>query len=159
MNIVVANTWPATLPLPSVDYSFEPLNTTIQSSTENAKIAARERFKCDYGTIALRWHLSPSQLEVFESFFLEELGNGTACFSIELRHPLNSGLTNWCLRFTGGYDILEFEGLRIVSGELEMVRKMALPEKASAHVPFIVEEGEAFLVQPDGSPFYVKFSS
>jgi len=104
MTLAIDISWPVAIPLPFVDYSGTPKNTTIVSATENAIIIRRSRFTRSYTAISVSWVLTREQYEAFQEFFADTLGNGVSQFKLELRYPLNSALTWWAVRFEDGYE-------------------------------------------------------
>jgi hypothetical protein len=121
MILQIDITWPATLPLPFVDYSGQPDNSTIASPPESGVISRRSRFERTYLSIAVNWKFTPLQYETFKSFFAEDLGNGTAAFKIELRYPLNSVLLEWIVRFSEDYKAAHEDGTWTVQAAIDVV--------------------------------------
>lgn len=123
--------WPSTIPLPSIDYAGAPRNASITSPVESPRIFYRSRFFTSYSSIGVRWSLSTDELTAFRSFYLEELGNGIACFAMDLRFPLNSELRTWLVRFEGGYRITFSDGIAFVTAQLSLVREMEIADASS----------------------------
>lgn len=122
MIIPVQEIWPDTVPLPYCDYSGAPRLATITSSPETPVIQRRSRLTKSYGTLAVKWVLSISQMNQFKSFFDNNLGAGTASFIIELRFPKNSDLSLWIVKFMMGYTCEYKEGIWEVTSDLDMVQ-------------------------------------
>ena len=118
------------LPLPFVDFSGQSRVPSIVSDAQSSVIAGRSRFEKRYATLNVQWVFTQAELEIFEDFFDDDLGNGCACFSLELRYPLNSELTEWLVRFTEGYDVTNQEGMFSVQASLELVNPVVLPALA-----------------------------
>lgn len=113
--------WPVALPLPFLEYSGEPRNGTLVSPTDAAAISRRSRFERSYTTLSVAWVFTDAQYQSFKTFFATTLGNGTAQFAIELRFPLNSGLTEWSVRIEDGYTAAHEEGMWRVQATLDLV--------------------------------------
>ena len=131
MIITAEIEWPATLPLPFFEFSGTEVNASISSPLESPRIHRRSRFTVNSSTHSVRWVLTEDQLEEFQDFFLTTLGNGVSCFSIDLRFPRISELTNWLVRFEGGYAITKSDGLPVVEAALRAIRVMEVPDAAS----------------------------
>lgn len=121
MSLVVTNAWPETLPLPSLDYQGTNTAPTLISAPGKMANLRRSRFEKNYPTLQVEWVLNDDQLVIFKSFFKEDLGNGIAHFSIELRYPKNSDLDEWSVRFVGGYQTIHEEGLWRVQASLLVI--------------------------------------
>ena len=164
MNVTVDISWPSTLPLPYIDYNGTPRNSTTVGPIEDGNhVQRRSRSRKAYFSITMQWVLKPSELEAFQTFFDTTLGNGTAAFSIELRFPKNSELTEWMVRFDGdGYQTQYQDGLWQVSADLDLITPIVLEDEAAVigYAPFLVEAEESG-VDPevfetsDGHEFYV----
>lgn len=113
--------WPASLPLPFIDYSGNPRNATITTPSENPSIVHRQRFTRSYSDLSVVWHFDDDQLAIFTNFVSETLGNGTAQFKMELKYPLNSALTEWAVRLGGGYESTYEDGVWKVMAGLELM--------------------------------------
>lgn len=121
MILQVDIAWPTSIPLPSLDFSGAPRNSTLVSPEESATIVRRSRFQRSYSMLSVGWVLTEAQYQDLCDFFLGDLGNGTAQFKIELRYPKNSELTEWSVRFGGGYEASREEGYWTVRASLELV--------------------------------------
>lgn len=115
-------TWPTTLPLPLIDASGNPQNPTIASPVDSAFISRRQRFHAATKSMAVSWCLTLSQMDSFETFFIDDIDNGAAAFAIDLRYPKASDVQEWVVRFIGGYTQTFEDGLWRVEAQLEMVR-------------------------------------
>jgi len=113
--------WPATLPLPFIDYDGQPMHATLASRLENPKIQRRRRFHASVISVAVRWVYSIGEYAEFKTYFLETLGNGGAQFLIELKYPQTSALTTWKAKFTGNYRSTNQLGQWEVEAELELM--------------------------------------
>ena len=98
MNITVNNTWPD-ISLPFIDYTGTPHGSTLVSDTSFGRIARRNRFRPVYQVLSIRIKLNTTDHDTFRSFYIDDLGNGTATFALELRFPKNTALANWQVRF------------------------------------------------------------
>lgn len=121
MILTVTNEWPATLPLPSVDYNGAPYNSTLVSPIENAAIERRSRFTRSYCGVSVQWVFTDEEYQDFRAFVKGDLGNGAAVFKIELRFPKNTELTAWAVRFSAGFEADFDEGYWTVQATLETV--------------------------------------
>lgn len=128
MELALETVWPD-LPLPKVDYTGIPRNTTLVSKRDSAYIARRSRFERTYALLSVSWCFTDDQLEAFETFFAEELDNGIAQFKIELRYPENSALKEWAVRFDEGYSTSNEEGRWLVSASLDLVGPVEIAER------------------------------
>jgi hypothetical protein len=131
MNIQIDTPWPATLPLPTIDYAGTPINSTLFSATQSDKIDRRSRTTRTYVSIKVTWALDDTEYSAFKEFFKTTLDIGTSQFSIELRYPKNSVLTTWAARFSEGYQVDYGDGVRIIGAQLDLVNPHTLPEVAT----------------------------
>jgi hypothetical protein len=131
MTITVDIAWPETIPLPFLDFSGSPRNATISSTIESPRIEQRSRFGTSYGTLSVQWVLTAAELVLFETFYNDTLGNGTSCFSIDLRFPKNSQLTEWMVRFVDTYGVSYTDGVATVESKLDLVRQTTISDAAS----------------------------
>lgn len=134
MIITVDNAWPAQdsptpLPLPFIDYTGTPRNQTIYSPTMAFGIERRSRFTRSYNQLSVTWHFNDEQYEAFKDF-LTQLGNGAAVFTIELKFPLNSGLTEWCVRVEDSYQADFQDGIWVVQVGLELLYPVLIGEES-----------------------------
>ena len=129
MTTAVDNTWPSTLPLPFIDYSGAPRNQTIFSPDLAFGVERRSRFTRSYCQLSVVWHFSDSQMEAFKAF-LAALGNGAAVFSIELKFPRNTELTDWCVRVESSYNATFEDGVWIVQVGLELLYPVLIGEES-----------------------------
>lgn len=128
----LTHAWPVLIPLPILDYAGRPRYATISSPKENAFIARRSRFRRSYLAAAVSWMLTPAEYDAFQAFYLTDLGNGVALFSLELRYPKNSELTPWAVRFRGGYTGTSMEGIWNITSELDLVTPLEVGVLAGA---------------------------
>jgi hypothetical protein len=120
--------WPATLPLPFVDYAGANRNATISSTFEDGPIVRRSRFNKFYVPASVTWRLTEAQYAAFQTFFGITLGNGAAAFSLELRYPKNSALSTWMVRFVGGYSCEYLEGIWSITARVDLIDKSVIEE-------------------------------
>lgn len=157
-KIVVNNSWPESLPLPFVDFSGSPRDTTLTSpETDPAKIRRRSRYTKNYHSLPVKWVFTTAEYNTFKSFFKNTL-RASSAFSIELRFPKNSALSEWIARFiSDGFEATPEEGMWVVDALLDLVFKQEL---GTGFGPFrVVVEGESGHSQPfytlSQKPFYV----
>lgn len=104
--LTVNQSWPATLPLPFIDYTGRPALTTLTGTLQEGRIQRRRRFVSSYVEVQVKWHFNASQFQTFESFFNTTLHRGISQFLLSLRYPQNTVLTDWAARFLEGYESL-----------------------------------------------------
>lgn len=109
------------LPLPFIDYSGGPINSTVQSSLDMGVISRRSRSQAAFGSINASWVFNPEEVDGFEAFFIDVLGNGAASFQIDLKFPKNSELTRWVVRFVGGYRSQPMDDVWRVEAQLYLI--------------------------------------
>jgi hypothetical protein len=161
----MVNVWPESLPLPFVDYSGAAMVGFINSDLTSAVTQRRTRFRKTYGAVACTWQLGTAQKRAFETFIADTLGNGASAFSIDLRLPKNTELTNWMVKLggEGSYEIMFQEGTWRASASLELIAPTLLPDAvddpnagldvfmlgsdaSSSDEPLIDSDGEEFFV-------------
>lgn len=123
--------WPTTLPLPYVDFDGHPMQATLSSPVKNAKIQRRSRFYTAVTDVSVKWVLGIAENEEFEAFFEESLDNGAALFSIDLKYPKLTELTNWIVRIKEGYSAEYQDGNWIIEAGMELIRRGVLSAPAS----------------------------
>lgn len=136
MRITVTNEFPASdkcgCPLPYIDYTGKPQNTTLNSDLNSGRIYRRARFLSQvYKTLQVKWVLSAAQYDVFQEFY-SGLGNGISRFSLDLRFPKHSELTEWEVQLVGPYSADFQDGLWIISASLNLIQPMTIAEPAEA---------------------------
>lgn len=157
-EIALTNAWPSTLPIPYVDFSGSPRDTTLVSEREQAKIHRRSRFSRVYHGMPVQWVFSHSEYLAFKTFYKDTI-RCVSAFSIELRFPKNSALSEWMARFVSeGFEATPEEGMWRVDAMLDLVFKQEL---GTGSGPFkVVVEGESGHWVPfyvlTNTPFYVK---
>lgn len=63
-------TWPATLPLPSIeDYGVHPGEAVLRTEMEAGPTRQRRRYTQVPSRISARWTIRPNQLALFESWY------------------------------------------------------------------------------------------
>lgn len=153
--------WPPTLPLPLLNTAGNPLPANLVSPAETATIQRRRRYTASVNALQAQWIFTIAQFESFQSFFTEDLGLGAALFTIELKYPYNSSLTEWRVRLTSGYAATYLDGNWSVEAELELVSEvvaMSIPSDPVDWQPFYVadaEEGSVPFYEAPNNPFYV----
>lgn len=120
------NFWPASVPLPCIDYTGSARNTTVVSRPESGYLARRFRFTKTYVELNVTWMLKPEEYDSFRSFYAIELSNGTALFEMELRYPKQSILKDWGVRFSGGYIARSLDGMWEVAADLDLVQDLVI---------------------------------
>jgi hypothetical protein len=164
-TLVIDETWPATLPLPVVDFSGTPRNTTMVSPMENGNILRRSRYLKSYTSIDISLVLDPDEYAAFQTFFETTTDLGCALFKVELRYPQNTALTEWACRFLGGYEASYQEGLWSVTAAFDLINETVLDDGSPlvGWTQFYVADGfdsdpgddQAFETN-DGYNFYVQ---
>jgi hypothetical protein len=142
ISIVPDISWPETLPLPLLDYAGRPRYAVLSSPKDNAFIARRSRFTKAHLAVSVSWMLVPGEYDAFRTFYTTTLGNGTAVFPLEIRYPQNSVLTEWTVRFRGGYTAMPLEGLWNLTAELELINPIDLGSLAG--IPGAVIDTDLF---------------
>jgi hypothetical protein len=127
-EITINVDWPITLPLPYVDYEGSPSNTTLVGDVKNGNIQRRSRYHRSYIHVSLIWVFSFSQFEEFKTYFQTTLERGVSQFKISLRYPQNSELTEWAVRFIGGYEAAYLDGAWSIKANVDLVNLVALAE-------------------------------
>lgn len=132
-TITTNNSWPATLPLPFVDYSGVSQVPTLRSPRTSGRLKFRKRYKLTYQTLSCTWKLNWTQWQAFKTFHETTLGNGTARFEMELRYPLNSALTTWICQFIGTIEHSPIlNGIREVRTQIQLYHPNTVADKAAA---------------------------
>lgn len=141
----VANTWPATLPLPSLEYSGAAFVPTIISPNSAGRSRRRSRWTTTYANVDVNWKFSKDQYAAFLVFWGTTLGNGSATFSIELRYPKSTDLDVWVVQFVGGLNNqTEDESIKLVQATLQIHTLAAIADAATYADPsFFFVLGEA----------------
>jgi len=124
--MLIEEVWPVAIPLPLVDYTAQPLNTTLSSAPAFIASVRRSRFTMSYPVLAVTWMLKDAQLVALRTFYEVNLGTGAAIFQIPLRFPKNSELTNWAARFTAGFSAVHQDGLWQVQSGLQLVHQIVI---------------------------------
>lgn len=121
----LANNWPDTLPLPSVDYGGDFRPGSVWSADEHSRIQRRRRFLASQETLKVTWNLDSLQFAAFRTFIIDDLSHGFALFSIRLRYPLQSDLQLWAVQLMGELGCQHGEGdVWKVSVDLRLVRQL-----------------------------------
>jgi len=141
MNVQVNNVWPSTLPLPHIDYSGGPTMGALVSDRTHGRLARRRRFYPAYQNFQVQFVLTPFQHDIFRAFHLDDLGNGTSTFALELRYPKNSAVTNWQVRFLGEIRSTYNDGSWMVDATICLLHPVVIIEPRDA-VPTEPESGD-----------------
>lgn len=147
MNVAVNNTWPD-LPLPLIDYSGMPQGSGLVSDSTYGKQYRRNRHRIPYQQLFLKWVFDPFQYPAFQSFYIDDLGNGTATFALELRYPKNSSLTTWQVRFLGDINKTYNDGKWTVTGVVCLLQPVIIVEPRDPTVTE-AESGEEVVGEED----------
>ncbi len=132
VKITTTNVWPATLPLPALEYSGGAAVATIVSVGSAAKIRRRSRWATSYAALTVRWLFTAAQLTEFLTFWSDTLGNGAARFEIELRFPKNTALDEWIVGFISDIEINALDdNMNEVNTNLQLISKTTLPDAAA----------------------------
>jgi len=120
MNIPIEIEWP-NIPLPHCDFTGSTTNATISTPSDVGGTIVRSRFRKSYPTIGVKWNFLVSDYDAFLTFFQDTLGNGTACFKIDLRYPKNSELKSHIVRIANGVTSTAQDGTWLVEGQMEIL--------------------------------------
>jgi len=128
----VTITWPATLPLPTIEgYSLRPSETILRTEMEAGPARQRRRFTQAPTRIAVRWLMRREQFAVFEAWYRWRAKEGGQWFQIDLLGGV--GLTTHEARFTRQFDARLKGGiLWEITSELEIRERPTLSEDALA---------------------------
>lgn len=130
-EIVVADTDVTPLPLPSVDYSGEPRDSTVESKSNSPSIHRRSRFTKVFPVASVQWVFTQVEYYAFVDFYTNDLGVGTAAFRMPIRYPENTELTEWVVRFLGdGFSARWLDGAWQVTAALEMINTYIIDDPA-----------------------------
>jgi len=121
MTSSVTLSWPETLPLPTIDYSGEPRNTTIVSAWDDLIVTRRSRFAKTYAILSVVWKMTADQFSDFKDFVSDDLQNSARLFTMDLRYPKNSALSTWVVRLMDTIESAYEDGIWTVQGNLEVL--------------------------------------
>lgn len=130
MIIPIEETYPESLPLPYIEYSGAPRNSTICTPAGAAFIARRSRFTKSYVSLSLKWFFTSDQYTTFRAFVLDNLGNGAASFVMSLRYPKNSALDDWIVKLIGPYEATSRDGLWEVAASIDLCGKVEMEDES-----------------------------
>jgi hypothetical protein len=137
--------WPEYLPLPRIEYTGSVRTSTLVSSSQFGLTYRRSRTAPIYTQLSVEWVFNREEYVDFKTFFIEEIGCGTALFELPLRHPKDSELADWAVRFVAGYKVQSGDGIWRVSAELDLVHPVVLS-------PLALRKGYGFFfAAPDSS--------
>ena len=122
--------WPATLPLPSIDgYGVHPGEAVLRTEMEAGPARQRRRFTQVPSRVSVRWLLRRDQMALFESWYRWHAKEGGEWFTIDLLGGL--GLVGHEARFTRQFTARPVPGNRWdVTSELEIRERPVLTEGA-----------------------------
>lgn len=125
-------TWPATLPLPTVEgYSVHPGEAVLRTEMEAGPARQRRRFTQVPSRIGVRWVFRREQFALFEAWYRWQAKEGAEWFAIDLLGGL--GLVEHEARFTRQFESrLKNALLWEVTSELEIRERPVLTEDALA---------------------------
>ena len=125
-------TWPATLPLPSVEgYGVNPGEAILRTEMEAGPARQRRRFTQVPSRIGVRWVFRREQFALFEAWYRWQAKEGGEWFLIDLLGGL--GLVAHEARFTRQFESrLKNALLWEVTSELEIRERPVLTEDALA---------------------------
>lgn len=125
-------TWPATLPLPSVEgYGVNPGEAILRTEMEAGPARQRRRFTQVPSRITVRWLFRREQFALFEAWYRWQAKEGAEWFAIDLLGGL--GLVAHEARFTRQFESrLKNALLWEVTSELEIRERPVLTEDALA---------------------------
>lgn len=123
-------TWPATLPLPSVEgYGVSPQEAVLRTEMESGPARQRRRFRQTPTRINVRWLFGEYQFALFEAWYKFHADEGGQWFEITLLGGL--GLLPHEARFTRQFEARLLPARRWeVKGELEIRERPTLDEGA-----------------------------
>lgn len=123
-------TWPATLPLPSVEgYGVSPQEAVLRTEMESGPARQRRRFRQTPTRITVRWLFGEYQFALFEAWYKFHADEGGQWFEITLLGGL--GLLPHEARFTRQFEARLLPARRWeVKGELEIRERPTLNEGA-----------------------------
>lgn len=124
--------WPATLPLPTVQgYGIRPGEAILRTEMEAGPARQRKRFTQVPTRIAVRWVMRREQFALFEAWYRWHAKEGGEWFEIDLLGGV--GLTGHDARFTRQFDAKLMGGvLWEISSELEIRERPTLSIDALA---------------------------
>lgn len=132
-TINITHSWPATLPLPYIDYSGGADVATLFSPGDAAIIKRRSRQTQTYATVSVRWKFEPDEWLEFLDFWEDNLGCGSAAFAIELRYPKISALDTWLVKMITGLEVETIDNAIFeVSTTLQLISLATVDAKAVA---------------------------
>jgi hypothetical protein len=123
-------TWPATLPLPSVEgYGVSPQEAVLRTEMESGPARQRRRFRQTPTRITVRWLFGEYQFALFEAWYKFHADEGGQWFEITLLGGL--GLLPHEARFTRQFEARLLPARRWeVKSELEIRERPTLDEGA-----------------------------
>lgn len=77
-------TWPTTIPLPTLDLSQAGANAMARTSIPTGKFTQRSRFKAHQRSFSVTWNLTDLEYGLFQAFILHKLHGGADAFTISL---------------------------------------------------------------------------
>ena len=124
--------WPATLPLPTVEgYGIRPGEAILRTEMEAGPARQRKRFTQVPTRIAVRWLMRREQFALFEAWYRWHAREGGEWFEIPLLGGV--GLTAHEARFTRQFEArLKGGVLWEIASELEIRERPTLSEDALA---------------------------
>ena len=139
--------WPATLPLPTIEgYDIHPGEAILRTEMEAGPARQRRRYTQVPSRISVRWTLRRTQLAVFEAWYRWQAKEGGEWFAIELLGGI--GLVAHEARFTRQFAARLLPANRWeVTSELEIRERPVLNEDALGLA--ITEDIEALLASLD----------
>ena len=126
-------TWPATLPLPTIQgYDIRPGEAILRTEMESGPARQRKRFTQVPSRFTARWLMRRTQFAVFESWYSLQAQDGGTWFDINLLNGI--GLSTSEARFTRQFDARLTGGgmLWEVTTELEIRERPVLSAEALA---------------------------
>jgi len=115
--------YPTTLPLPSTDYSLEPVDPVARTDMESGPSRSRRRTKARNDHVSVSWNMSDAQLKIFRDWFDDDttgINGGASWFTVDLLIG-NTAFDNVTAKFAGIYTAKYTEYMRwMVSAKLEI---------------------------------------
>lgn len=112
-------TWPTNLPDPLTSgYSIQPQQAFIRTDMDQGPARQRRRFTTTPTVYSVKWIMSEQQFGIFESWFRDEVDDGAAWFTINLRG--GTGIQAVEARFMQPWTSTRVAPMYEVDGQLEV---------------------------------------
>lgn len=112
-------TWPTNFPDPLTSgYSIQPQQAFIRTDMDQGPARQRRRFTTTPTVYSVKWIMSEQQFGIFESWFRDEVDDGAAWFTINLRG--GTGIQAVEARFMQPWTSTRVAPMYEVDGQLEV---------------------------------------